>query len=59
MRYLGGMFDPRGASVQPLDLARSLGRAAVAAGARIHERTRATALERSGERWHSSRHVGD
>ncbi len=50
-RYSGGLIDPRGGSVQPLDLARGLACAAIAKGVRIHQRTRATALERSGSDW--------
>jgi glycine/D-amino acid oxidase-like deaminating enzyme len=50
-RYLGGMFDPQGGSVNPLALARGLARAAVRAGARIHAASPVTALEREGSSW--------
>lgn len=48
-RYLGGFVDPRGASVNPLDLVREMARTCAQAGVRIHPRSRATRLaERSG-----------
>lgn len=50
-RYLGGLFDPRGATVQPLDLARELARVATGAGARIFVGSAALSLEQSGARW--------
>lgn len=50
-RYVGALLDPRGGSVQPLSYARELARAAIAAGARIHTRTRATRLEQHGGAW--------
>ncbi len=48
-RYPGGFVDPRGGSVHPLDLVRSLARAA--AGVRIFAGTRATGLVEGGGRW--------
>jgi glycine/D-amino acid oxidase-like deaminating enzyme len=49
--YLGGWIDDRGGSVQPLSLARGLARAALAAGARIHAPSRATAIRPDGAGW--------
>ena len=40
-RYCGGQFDSGGAHLHPLNLALGLARAAVAAGARVHEQSRA------------------
>jgi sarcosine oxidase len=45
------MIDARGGNVHPLDLVRSLARAAVAAGASIHPRTSVRSLSRAGDRW--------
>ncbi|OHT18109.1 NAD(P)/FAD-dependent oxidoreductase [Edaphosphingomonas haloaromaticamans] len=45
--YHGGMIDRRGGHLHPLNLAIGLARAAMAAGARLHEGTRATALARA------------
>lgn len=50
-RYPGGLFDPRGGSVHPLDLGQELARAAEAAGAAIFTRSPALALGREGGRW--------
>jgi glycine/D-amino acid oxidase-like deaminating enzyme len=50
-RYLGGMLDPQGGSVNPLALARGLARGAVRAGARIHAASRVVALERDRGGW--------
>lgn len=50
-RYPGGLYDPRGASVQPLDLAREMARAAREAGAAIHPHSPATALSRERGLW--------
>jgi putative aminophosphonate oxidoreductase len=46
-RHLGGVFSPRGATVQPGKLVRGLRRAALAMGVRIHERSAMLALEES------------
>ena len=48
-RYCGGQLDAGGAHLHPLNLALGLARAAAAAGARLHEQSRATEI-----RW--SRH---
>ena len=50
-RYVAGILDPRGGSVQPLDLVRELARAAAGAGARLFIRSPATQTTRSGGRW--------
>ncbi|MBN9507574.1 MAG: FAD-binding oxidoreductase, partial [Alphaproteobacteria bacterium] len=51
-------LDPRGGAVQPLAYARGLARAAIAAGAAIHGRTRATGLRRGDGRWHVATATG-
>ena len=43
-RYCGGQFDSGGAHLHPLNLALGLARAAIAAGARLHEQSRATGI---------------
>ncbi|HET7097361.1 MAG TPA: FAD-dependent oxidoreductase, partial [Casimicrobiaceae bacterium] len=50
-RYVSGILDPRGGSVQPLELVRELARVAASAGARIFTRSRAGRLSRSDGRW--------
>lgn len=50
-RYLGGLYDPRGASVQPLDLARELARVARKAGAELFPNSPALSLRREAGRW--------
>ena len=50
-RYSGGWIDRRGGTVQPLSYVRGLARAARDAGARIFNRSPATALERVGREW--------
>lgn len=50
-RYLGGLIDPRGGAVHPLDLAREYARVAASFGARIFERSRARSLQRSSGGW--------
>ena len=64
-RYTEGIFDPDGFHLDPLALVRSYGRSALGRGARIHEQSPATALERQGagwlvrteEAWVTARHV--
>jgi gamma-glutamylputrescine oxidase len=46
--YHGGLVDRGGGHLHPLNLALGMARAAMAAGATIHERTRATAWRREG-----------
>ncbi len=46
--YYGGFVDEVSAGVNPARLVAGLGRAALAAGAAIHERTRVTAVKREG-----------
>jgi len=43
-RYLGGLLDTRSGHLHPLNYTLGLGRAAAAAGVRIHESTRAVSL---------------
>ena len=50
-RYAGGMIDPRGANLHPLDLARELARAATKSGAKIFVQSPARSLRREGGRW--------
>jgi sarcosine oxidase len=50
-RYAGGLIDPRGANVHPLDLARELARAAQDSGAKLFTHAPARALRRDGDRW--------
>lgn len=49
--YRGGMFDPRGGSVHPLELVHELARAGSAAGLRLHAQSPATELHRDGAGW--------
>lgn len=49
--YHGCVFDPRGGSVQPLSYARGLARAAILAGATVHENSPVSSLERRDQRW--------
>lgn len=48
--YHGGMIDRGGGHLHPLNLALGLARAAISAGAVVHEKTRATAWRREGGR---------
>jgi glycine/D-amino acid oxidase-like deaminating enzyme len=50
-RYVRAMFDARGGDVHPLNYARGLARAVLAAGAAIYAQTPATLLSREGTRW--------
>jgi len=50
-RYRGGLYDPRGASVHPLDLVREMARAAVEAGARLFTRSPAISLHHRSGLW--------
>lgn len=49
--YHGALLDPRAGTIQPLAYVRGLARAAIAAGASLHEASRATALDREGGHW--------
>ena len=49
--YLGAAIDRRGGKINPLAYVRGLARAAIKAGAALHEGTRATKLARDGGRW--------
>jgi len=50
-RYIGGLYDPRGGSVQPLSYARGLAQAATRAGARLFTHSPVTRLEKQGSDW--------
>ena len=56
--HYGGLLERRAGAVHPLKLARGLARAAVGAGASIHETTRAALLEQTGGRWRLSTEQG-
>lgn len=49
--YFGGWLDPRAGTVHPLAYTRELARAAVAKGAKIVARTRATQVRNTGGLW--------
>jgi len=57
-RYVGGMIDPRGANLHPLDLARELARAAQESGAKIFVQSSARSLRREGGRWVAACGIG-
>jgi len=50
-RYVGGVLDPRAASVQPAQLLAGVRRAALGAGAKVAENTRVTRVSRDGARF--------
>lgn len=50
-RYLGGLYDPRGASVHPLDLAQEMARVSREAGVTIFTRSPALSLTRDAGKW--------
>ena len=49
--YVGGLLDPRGGNVHPLNYALGLAKAALEAGAYIHGQSRALSREKRGDRW--------
>lgn len=49
--FHGALFDPRAGTIQPLAYARGLARAAVRAGATLHEKSPVQSLERMGDQW--------
>jgi glycine/D-amino acid oxidase-like deaminating enzyme len=49
--FYGALLDPRAGTIQPLAYARGLARAAIAAGARIHEHSAASAIAHESRRW--------
>ncbi len=49
--YLGGYFDPRAGTIQPLSYTRGLAKAALRAGASVFAGVRAKSLRRNGGRW--------
>ena len=50
--FHGALLDPRAGTVQPLSYCRGMARAAVRAGAVIHEGTPVTEMRHDGEVWH-------
>ena len=50
-RYVAAMLDPRGGDLNPLSYSRGLARAAMAAGARVHGRTRVTGMVGEAGAW--------
>ncbi|MGB3146366.1 MAG: FAD-binding oxidoreductase [Paracoccaceae bacterium] len=50
-RFHGALFDPRAGTIQPLSYVRGLARAAMAAGAAVHEGTPARQISHSGTHW--------
>lgn len=50
-RYAAALLDRRGGDLNPLAYSRGLARAAIAAGAAVHGRSRVTRLTRNGTRW--------
>ena len=49
--FHGALFDPRAGTIQPLSYARGLARAAIRAGARLHEHTKVSRVVRDGDSW--------
>jgi glycine/D-amino acid oxidase-like deaminating enzyme len=49
--YHGSLFDPRAGTIQPFAYCRGLARAAAAKGARIHDRSPVSSIERAGDSW--------
>ncbi len=49
--FYGGLFDPSGGHLNPLAYTRGLARAAVKAGATLHEHTQVLAAEPEGAQW--------
>lgn len=49
--FHGALFDPRAGTIQPLAYARGLARAAASRGARLHEHSPVTAVERRNGHW--------
>ena len=49
--YLGGYFDPRAGTVQPLSYTRGLAKAALSAGASVFAGIKVKSMQRRGGRW--------
>lgn len=49
--FYGSLCDPRAGTIQPLSYARGLACAAIRAGARLHEQTAVSRVERIGDGW--------
>ncbi|MBR1125936.1 FAD-binding oxidoreductase [Bradyrhizobium lablabi] len=50
--YVGGWIDRRAGTLQPLGYVRGLARAAIAAGAQLHQKSRVLKVTPAGKRWH-------
>jgi glycine/D-amino acid oxidase-like deaminating enzyme len=50
-QFHGALFDARAGTIQPLAYVRGLARAAIAAGAKLHERSAATGTHHDGSCW--------
>lgn len=50
-RFHGALWDPRAGTIQPLAYCRGLARAAIEAGARVHENTPVTRISRDSDTW--------
>ncbi len=57
--YHGAMLDHSGGTIQPLDYAHGLARAALSAGARIYQNTPVTAIGRAGRGWRLETPAGE
>ncbi|WFF42059.1 FAD-binding oxidoreductase [Salinicola endophyticus] len=57
--YLAGWRDPRAGSLNPLAFVRGLARAAIAAGAQLHEGSAVTGLTRHAEGWRATTAHGE
>ncbi len=57
--YAGAIIDRRGIAINPLALVRGIARAAIAAGAVLHERTKVTALTQTNGKWRVATAAGD
>jgi gamma-glutamylputrescine oxidase len=53
-RYFGALFEAGGFHFHPLKYGQGLARALAAGGVRVHEKSRATSIEREGEGWRVS-----
>lgn len=56
--YLGAFLDKRGGTINPLTYVRGLLRAAIKAGARIYERSKALRINRTGSGWSAETDIG-
>ena len=52
--FQGALFDPRAGTIQPLAYCHGLARAAIAAGATLHDQSAVTAIRHQDDTWHLS-----